>query len=492
MTGVWEVVNIQELKQAGLNKKTVSEMLSLDRGTVAKYWNCRDPEKQPQVYHRSSILDPYKEYIISRLEKWPQLSAERLFLEIKSQGYTGSDRTVRRYVSKIRPQNTREYKPYETLPGEQAQIDWGHMGEIVEDGRRKKLYVFVFCLGWSRQRYVEFITSLNSAVFNGCLHRALQYVGGVPEIILFDNAKTVVSERVGTAIRFTENLMRVGLKYGFTPKACWVNDAESKGKVESNVKYVKRGFYYARDFTNVDDLNNQALNWLEKVANAKVHGTTGCIPAEQLIIEQAYLKPLPPINEALPVTEKRQATKTALISIDANKYSVPAQLARRTVHYLRYEDRIEIQDDKGVIAKHPLVRGKNKTIICDEHYPLHDAPAQRPRNGLQAKFEALAPEAADYLQGLSTSRHGHLREQMEKIINLAKQHDSAIVSSAMKRSLAFGAFGYGILKRIMDRQIKAPHRLPEPPNSTGETNPSAPYSVHVEKRDTSYYGGISK
>jgi hypothetical protein len=93
-----------------------------------------------------------------------------------------------------------------------------------------------------------------------------------------------------------------------------------KGKVESNVKYVKRGFYYARDFTNVDDLNNQALNWLEKVANAKVHGTTGCIPAEQLIIEQAYLKPLPPINEALPVTEKRQATKTALISIDANQY----------------------------------------------------------------------------------------------------------------------------------------------------------------------------
>lgn len=490
MTGVWEIVKIQELKQAGLYKKTVAELLSMDRGTVAKYWNCSDPEKQRPVYQRGSILDPYKDYIKERLEKWPQLSAERLFEEIKAEGYTGSNRTVRRYVTTIRPQESREYKPYETLPGEQAQIDWGHMGEIVENGQRKKLYAFVFCLGWSRQRYVEFITSLNSAVFNGCVHRALNYVGGVPETILFDNAKTVVSERVGTAIRFNENLMHIALKYGFTPKACWVNDAESKGKVESNVKYVKRGFFYARDFTSVANLNNQAMEWLETVANAKTHGTTGCIPAEQLKKEQEYLKPLPPIKEALPVTEKRKATKTALISINANKYSVPAHFARKTVSYLRYEDRIEILDDKSVVAKHQLARGKNQTIINDDHYPLHNRPAKRPKNGLQAKFEALAPEAADYLQGLSKSRHGHLREQMEKIIILAKQHDNTVISNAMERSLAFGAFGYGTLKRVIYRQIKAPRSLPEPPNNTEKSKLKTSYQVDVERRDMNYYGGV--
>jgi hypothetical protein len=393
-------------------------------------------------------------------------------------------------VTTIRPQESREYKPYETLPGEQAQIDWGHMGEIVENGQRKKLYAFVFCLGWSRQRYVEFITSLNSAVFNGCVHRALNYVGGVPETILFDNAKTVVSERVGTAIRFNENLMHIALKYGFTPKACWVNDAESKGKVESNVKYVKRGFFYARDFTSVANLNNQAMEWLETVANAKTHGTTGCIPAEQLKKEQEYLKPLPPIKEALPVTEKRKATKTALISINANKYSVPAHFARKTVSYLRYEDRIEILDDKSVVAKHQLARGKNQTIINDDHYPLHNRPAKRPKNGLQAKFEALAPEAADYLQGLSKSRHGHLKEQMEKIIILAKQHDNTVISNAMERSLAFGAFGYGTLKRVIYRQIKAPRSLPEPPNNTEKSKLKTSYQVDVERRDMNYYGGV--
>jgi len=487
---VWEIVKIQELKQAGLYKKTVAEILSMDRGTVAKYWDCSDPQKQKPVYHRPSILDPYKDYIKERLEKWPKLSAERLFNEIKEKGYSGSDRTVRRYVSTIRPQESREYKPYETLPGEQAQIDWGHMGEIIENGHRKKLYVFVFCLGWSRQRYVEFITSLNSAVFNGCIHRALNYMGGVPETILFDNAKTIVAERVGTAIRFNENLMHVALKYGFTPKACWINDAESKGKVESNVKYVKHGFYYARDFTSVDDLNNQAIKWLETVANAKPHGTTGYVPTEQLIEEQKYLKPLPPIKEALPVKEKRKATKTALISIDTNKYSVPAQFACNTVWYLRYEDRIEILNNKNIITSHPLARGKNQTIINDAHYPLHNRPAQKPRNALQAKFEALAPEAAEYLQGLSRSRHGHLREQMEKIIDLAKQYDSAVVSKAMERSISFGAFGYGILKRIIDRQVKAPRSLPEPPNNTEKVKFDTPCQIAVERRDMSYYGGV--
>lgn len=490
MTGVWEIVKIQELKQAGLYKKTVAEILSMDRGTVAKYWDCSNIQKQKPVYHRGSILDPYKDYIKERLEKWPKLSAERLFYEIKEKGYIGSDRTVRRYVATIRPQESREYKPYDTLPGEQAQIDWGYLGEIIENGQRKKLYVFVFCLSLSRLRYVEFITSLNSSVFNGCIHRALNYAGGVPETILFDNAKTVVSERVGTVVRFNENLMHVALKYGFTPKACWVNDAESKGKVESNVKYVKHGFYYARDFTDIEDLNGQTLKWLDTIANAKIHDTTGFVPKEQLIKEQKYLKPLPPIKEALPVTEKRKATKTSLISIDANKYSVPAQFARKTVQYLRYEDRIEILDDRNVIAIHQLARGKNQTIINDEHYPLHNRLVKKPRNTLQAKFEALAPEAAEYLQGLGRSRHGHLREQMEKIIELAKQYDSTIVSNAMERSLSFGAFGYGILKRIIDRQSKAPGSLPEPPNNAKKAKLNTPYQIDVERRDMSYYGGV--
>lgn len=489
MLGVWEIVKIQECRNAGLSKKATAKRLSLDRGTVTKYWDCTDPEREKPTYNRSSKIDPYKNYIKKRLKKWPELSAERIFQEISKMGYQGSSRTVRRYVSKIRPKKKREYKPIETLPGEQAQIDWGHFGEIIENGQRRKLYAFVFCLSWSRVRYVEFITSLNMAVFNGCLHRALQYIGGVPQTILFDNAKTVVAERVGTVIRFNSNLLDLSLAYGFTPKACWVNDPESKGKVESNVKYVRSGFFYAREYKDLEDLNHQARNWLDEIANAKIHGTTGRIPKELLAEEQKYLKDLPAIKAPLPVYEKRKATKTGLISIGGNKYSIPAKLASKTIQLRRYEDRVEVITGNEITCMHQLASGKGHIIINDDHYPGHKKPNQQPPNPLQARFENLAPEAKEYLQKLSQSRQNNLREQMEKIIFLGQQYNPDIISKAMQRSLEFGSFGYAKLKRIMELQIKAPKSLPDNPKNTPKNKLDIPCQVEVERRDTSYYGG---
>jgi hypothetical protein len=125
----------------------------------------------------------------------------------------------------------------------------------------------------------------------GCMHRAFEYIGGVPSEILFDNAKTVVSERVGGLVRFNENLLWLAATYGFTPKACWTNDPESKGKVESSIKYVKRDFYYGCSYNGLGDLNRQALEWCNEVANCKIHSTTGEVPFERLAEERSYLHP---------------------------------------------------------------------------------------------------------------------------------------------------------------------------------------------------------
>jgi hypothetical protein len=174
-----------------------------------------------------------------------------------------------------------------------------------------------------------------------------------------------------------------------------------------------------------------------------VHGTTGEIPWERLDDERGYLRPLPE-NLSLPfVIENRQATRTSLISVEGNQYSVPSRWARQ-----------------------------RKT----------------PTNPLQAKFEGLAPEAAAYLQGLSRSRVGFLRNQMEKIIALAADYSPAAVSRAMRRALEYGAFSYGSLKGILKRYAIAPESLPE---MAAETNPlSADLDVRVEKRDLSYYGAL--
>lgn len=154
-------MQIRELRNMGLTKKAVARRLGLDRKTVAKYWDgpAEDPEKT-RYRQRSKLTDPYLEYITERLKKLPELTAERIYREIKKLGYTGSKRTVRRCVATLRPEGFREFKPIETLPGEQAQVDWGHCGKIDLGGCKIPLYVFAFSLSWSRVRYVEFITSL--------------------------------------------------------------------------------------------------------------------------------------------------------------------------------------------------------------------------------------------------------------------------------------------------------------------------------------------
>ncbi|MBE0466051.1 MAG: IS21 family transposase, partial [Candidatus Desulforudis sp.] len=378
-----------------------------------------------------------------------------------------------------------------TLPGEQAQVDWGHFGNIVVEGTTYKLYAFVFTLCWSRVSYVEFVVRTDSATFLACLQRALAYIGGVPREIVFDNAKVVVSERVGKIVRFNGNLLHFALAWGFTPRACWTYDAESKGKVESQIKYVRRSFFYGREFSGLVDLNVQALAWCNEWANPRVHGTTGEIPWERLKAERSHLR-LVPASSALPfVLEDRRATRTNLISVEGNRYSVPSRWARQRVRFRRYENHLELLDGGEVVDMIQLEYGRGKCIIRDEHYPAHERARRRqaPTNPLQARFESLAPEAQIYLQGLSQSRVGSLRDQMGKIIALADTYSPAAISRAMRRALDYGAFGYGTLKNILGRHETAPKSLPEV--ARAKTLPlSTNLDVQVEKRDLSYYGTL--
>ena len=336
-------MEVRFLKRQGLNITQIANRLGLDRKTVRKHLKedtCSDTGAK-----RDCILDAYKPYLDHRLSAWPELTAAKLFREISnispagtesihlvpSEPFEGSERSVRRYISGIRPRRERFFRPIETLPGEQAQADWGYFGYIESEGVKKRLYGFSFVLSYSRIRYVEFTTSQDIVTFLGCLLRALQYVGGVVEHILFDNAKTVVIERVGSVVQFNRDLWRFAVQYGFRPEACWVRDPESKGKVENSIKYVKRDFFYGTRWTDLDSLNLQALAWCDEVANEKVHETTLEVPADRLAEERRALSPLP--LQSIPLFEQvtRRVRKDGTFCFETNNYSVPHLYARREI-----------------------------------------------------------------------------------------------------------------------------------------------------------------
>lgn len=479
-------MDIKSLAAEGLKKTQIADRLGVDRGTVAKYLALENIPPRLKRQASSLKIDPFVDHLKARLVKYPELTAERLYREIVELGYSGSRRTVRRFVANTRPHRERVYKPFETLPGEQAQVDWGHFDTIEIDGQKLHLYAFVFVLSYSRMRYVEFTTSQDMATFLACHGRAITYSGGCPHEVIYDNAKTVTLERVGSVVRFHPDLLRYAAAYGFRARACWVRDPESKGKVESTVKYVRQDFFYAAEFSGLENLNRQARTWYNEVANQKISATTGEVPAERLVAERQFLLPLPTKAVEMPAEDTARVTKTCLVSWGSNQYSVPHRLARKLVKLHIYEDRLDVflADEKVVTL--PRCRGKGQRIIVDEHYEGRNPGPSGKGSTLQQRFEVIGKVAPAYLRGVAKSQTGHLREQAESILGLCETYGASVVHQAMERAASFGAFSYGVLKRILEKQQRAPQALPERPPEGVPVTVAAP-AIVVQQRSLDYY-----
>lgn len=499
MIGVEQLVEIRFLERQGLNKTQIARRLSVDRKTVRKYLS-KDVGVLDARDKRSSILDPYKRYLQYRLEILPELTAVRLYRELctltcpgekgtellPKSPYEGSERTVRRYLSTLRPKSTRVYRPIETLPGEQAQADWGHFGHITLDGIRRPLYAFSFVLSYSRIRYVEFTTSQDMITFLTCLKHALEYIGGVPEIVLFDNAKTVVSERVGSVIQFNQELMGFAARYRFRPKACWMHDPESKGKVENSIKYLRTDFFYGRPVNDVGTLNIEALEWCDEVANEKIHASILEAPANRLAEERKALVRLPQVPVDVFRKVNRHVRKDCTFSFETNQYSVPSAYARKTLEVLIYSDRLEVYADKKCVAVHERCLERGHLIIKNEHYKERPHGQRRRKDSLQSEFEDIGDAASDYLKGLARSRQGHLREQAKQIIALSAEYGHNAVNQAMSRAIHFGRYGYSTLKKIVRKQVLTPEALPVDPRDLVQVPYNGP-NVTVQRRSLDDY-----
>lgn len=365
-----------------------------------------------------------------------------------------------------------------------------HEKAFDESGQPVDRYSFNFILSHSRVRYVEYTSSQDMATFLACHERAFRYIGGCPREIVYDNCKTVVAERIGDVIRFTTDLLRFAAAFGFKPRACWIHDPESKGKVESTVKYARRDFYYGHEHLPQDEVNRQALVWLNQVANRKVSEATHRVPFEVLEEERRFLLPLSPATRPAAYAERgAKVSKACLILVDGNKYSVPHRLARQSVTLRLYEDQIEVYAAGELAATLPRCRGKGQQIIQDEHYAGRQTGSRQP--SLQQRFESLGPVARAYLQGLAQANSGGFRDQVESILDLCDEYGAETVYAAMERAARFGNYSYRAIKRIVLKQQRNPVALPEP---SPERLPLAVdvLAVDVQQRSLDYYARVGR
>jgi transposase len=298
-----EQMELVVLKKHGESIRSLSRSTGRSRNTVRRYLRGGEAAAtRKPAPKRPERLDPYKRYIVERLAAAAPdaIPATVLFREIQGRGYDGGYSRVKQFVRGLVPVPPPEpVVRYETEPGAQMQADWA----TVKSGDAK-LKVFIATLGWSRAAYVEFCDDERIETLIACHERAFLAFGGVPREVLYDNMKTVVLERntYGRgAHRFHPGFLDYIKHAGALPRLCQPYRAQTKGKVERFIGYLKRSFWVpfvatqrqARVMPDKHSANAAVARWLREVANARVHATTEEIPAERLIIEKTRLQELP-------------------------------------------------------------------------------------------------------------------------------------------------------------------------------------------------------
>jgi transposase len=292
-------VLLQHLLDDGLSKTAIAQRLGVSR-RVIYHWLAtgqlgRDVDAPvPRSYApRPTQLEPFTGIITDRLATYPELSAVRLFDEVRAAGYPGGITQVRDYVARVRPRPESEpLVRFETAPGHQGQVDFAEFR--LPWGKR---YALVVVLGYSRLLWLKFYPRQTLATVISGLEEAFAYCGGVPHELLFDQMKAVIVEDQrrleGGKLLENAEFLRFAAHWGFRIRACRPYRAKTKGKVERPIRYIRSNFFYGREFVGDADLDAQRLAWLDEVANARMHRTTQCVPRVRFEAEEVmHLQPL--------------------------------------------------------------------------------------------------------------------------------------------------------------------------------------------------------
>ncbi|WP_069997132.1 IS21 family transposase [Cellulosilyticum sp. I15G10I2] len=363
---IW--MEIRSDRQKGLSYKEIAKKYHIDPRTAKKYANSDRKPVYQLCEPKSSKLDPYKYQIDMWLEEAPY-SAVRIHEKLIEQGCDCKYTIVRQYVATRKSDlNEKATVRFETMPGLQAQVDWGFFENytVEQDGQQKKLYCFLMILGYSRIRYIEFVTDMSTNTLIRCHINAFRYMGGYPEEILYDNMKQVVVKRV---LKQSESQLNKQFEdfagfYGYKPILCRPYRGQTKGKVERTVSFVRSNFMIGIKYSSLEDLNAQAVSWCNKV-NAKVHSTTNERPCDRLLKER-----LSPLKREYIIDKinLRRVEKDCFISYAQNKYSVPAEYVGKDVAVIVLDNMLAAYFEGKQIALHKLSYNKKEMLVNKDHY----------------------------------------------------------------------------------------------------------------------------
>lgn len=440
---------------------TIARQLRLHHSTVVRVLGRAGIVVQKTTV-RASIADPYLAFIVETLAKYPTLRASRLYAMVRSRGYPGAPDHFRAIVARLRPRPAAEaYLRLRTLPGDQAQCDWAHFGKLTMGRALRPLMAFVMVLSYSRHMFLRFYLGASMGYFVRGHVEAFAAFESVPRVLLYDNLKSAVLERVDDAIRFHPTLLELAAHYRFQPRPVAPARGNEKGRVERAIRFVRDAFFAARSFRDLDDLNAQASAWCEGQAAERACPEDRARSVREVFVEERpHLIALP--DNPFPSEERVEvaAQKTPYVRFDLNDYSIPHTHVRRALTLLATLERVRIFHGEELVASHPRSFDRGAQIEEPSHLEALAAEKRAARSHrAQDRLHHAAP-AARALFLRAGERGAHLGVLTRGLLQLLDTHGAQALQAAIAAALAEDAAHLGAVRHFIDRHAHAQGKPP--------------------------------
>ena len=440
---------------------TIARQLGVHHGTVDRVISQAGLPRAERP-RQPSLLDPFLPFVVQTLDQYPRLTASRLYAMVQERGYTGGADHFRHLIAHYRPRPQPEaYLRLRTLPGEQAQVDWGHFGKLTIGRAERTLMAFVMVLSFSRQLFLRFYLDARMANFLRGHEAAFRAWNGLPKVLLYDNLKSAVLERRGDAIRFHPTLLEFSAHYRFEPRPVAVARGNEKGRVERAIRYVRDSFFAARPWTDLDDLNAQAQAWCTGQAAERP-----CPEDRSVSVREAFAQERPQLlalpESPFPTDEREEVSvgKTPYVRFDRNDYSLPPTHVRRTLTVVASPTQVRILDGADVIACHPRSYDKDQQVEDPAHLEALTAlKRQARRHRGQDRLVHAAPNSRELLTR-AAERGDNLGSITAALLRLLDRYGAAELETAIAEALQRGVPHPNAVRLSLERRREQRHQPP--------------------------------
>ena len=491
-----EIMDVREMLrrfQQGQSNRAISHDMGIDRKTVGRYrtWAAeqgllRGPLPSLGELHRLveetmsgspppqniSTVEPYRDLVLKLRQEGVEIAA--IHQRLQERGYAGSYASVYRFVRRLEPHTPEVTVRVETPPGEEAQVDFGYAGKMIdpETGQLRKAWAFVMTLSWSRHQYMEFVFDQKVETWLRLHCNAFAFFGGVPKQVVIDNLKAAIVRACWQDPQVQQSYRECAQHYGFLISPCRPGTPEHKGKVEQGgVHYVKRNFLAGREPGTITQANRDVKRWLQTTAGQRIHGTTREKPLARFEIEREALLPLPDTPYDLAVWKQVKLHRDCHLVFDNAYYSAPFRLVGQSLWVRGGSQEVQIYtDDYQLVAIHPRAQRPGQRLTHLDHLPHHKVPGLTlTRPACRQQAADIGPATQQVVQGLLDHRPEDRLRTAGRLLRLGDRFGPQRLEAACARALRFDDPSYTTIKHILEQGLDTQELPSAEPSSPATT-----------------------